>query len=250
MVSDDQTFDEALEAFRQTPLDQWEQELAEVDATAPTRSYAAALQEVRATLRGRQGRDRVARLLEDYHAEAIAPFWDRLRALDLADIAYRTEQMALGGIARVLADLHPKVSLTADAVEVAGGRASREATGAGLLLVPCAFAWPDVLSLTAEPYLATLTYAPRGIGNLWAVPRSSSLGAVEKLLGPTRARILRQLDIAISTTQVAAAMDVSLSTASEHLKVLQATGLVTATRRGREVLYRRTASGDGLLKPR
>lgn len=250
MVRDDQTFEESLAAFRRTPVEQWNRELAEVDESAPARSEAARLGDVRASLHGRAGRERVADLLEEYHAVAIAPYWDRLRALDLADIAYRTEQMATGGVAAVFTDLHPKVTFSADAVEVTGSRISRAATGEGLLLIPCAFAWPDVLSLTAEPYLATLTYAPRGIGKLWTVPRSSSLAAVEKLLGATRARILRQLDIAISTTQVAAAMEISMSTANEHLKVLHETGLITSTRRGREVLYRRTSAGDALLRPR
>jgi DNA-binding transcriptional ArsR family regulator len=35
--------------------------------------------------------------------------------------------------------------------------------GRGLLLVPCAFAWPDVIVRTADPQ-PTVTYSPHGLG--------------------------------------------------------------------------------------
>lgn len=249
MVHDDETFAEAVEQVRQTPVDQWDEDLGRLGHGASHRDGEAAVS-LRRRLHGADGLALVADAFVAYHRIAIAPHWERLRALALADIDWRTAQMAAGGVRAVLSDLHPRVTFTGDALDVTGYYTLRPSTGDGLLLVPSAFAWPEVFSLTAAQYPATLTYAPRGVGKLWTVPSTSALGAIERLLGVTRARILRQLDIPVTTAQVASAMEVSSSTANEHLKVLLGTGLVVSSRHGREVLYRRTATGDTLLQPR
>ncbi len=55
----------------------------------------------------------VVEAMHRYWQTAVEPFWPRLRALSTADLAYRMEQFANGGLARVLADLHPGVALEA-----------------------------------------------------------------------------------------------------------------------------------------
>ena len=126
--------------------------------------------------------------------------------------------------------LHPLVSFHRDTLSVVKcytGRADLRERG--LLLVPCVFAWPDVIVRTANPQ-PSVSYSPRGLGRLWegpAAPRSSPLAAV---IGRTRAAILAQLDLPISTSQLACLLDLTAPTLSVHLKTLEAAGILAARR--------------------
>jgi DNA-binding transcriptional ArsR family regulator len=51
----------------------------------------------------------------------------------------------------------------------------------------------------------------------------------------------------MSTTQVARDLGLSAASVSEHLSVLRRSGLVSARRSGRSVLYQRTLLGTELL---
>ncbi|MFF7209697.1 ArsR/SmtB family transcription factor [Streptomyces sp. NPDC008238] len=75
------------------------------------------------------------------------------------------------------------------------------------------------------------------------VPPSAELA---RLLGPTRAGLLGALARPASTTQLAARHFLSAATVSYHLGVLHRAGLVTRSRAGRTVLYRRTPAGSRL----
>lgn len=69
------------------------------------------------------------------------------------------------------------------------------------------------------------------------------------LLGAPRARLLTLLEEPLSTVELARRLTVTASAVSQHLRVLHATGLVTRSRDGRQVLYRRSALGDQLAPP-
>jgi DNA-binding transcriptional ArsR family regulator len=68
------------------------------------------------------------------------------------------------------------------------------------------------------------------------------------LVGRTRAALLTILGLPRTTTQLASQLALSPPAVSQHLKVLKDAGLVTGRRRGRMVLYQRTAAATGLLK--
>jgi DNA-binding transcriptional ArsR family regulator len=194
------------------------------------------------------GLARVTEALDGYWRVAIAPHWSRLQALLRADIAYRLEQLADGGLDALLRNLHPSVGYdgsTLSIVKYYNGDA--DLSGRGLLLVPCAFAWPDVIVLTAEPNVPTVSYSPRGVGTLWQQEASPDDTALAEILGRTRAVLLSQLDLPMSTTQLASALTLSAPTLSVHLHALHRAGVVTARREGRAVLYSRTELGDDLL---
>ena len=72
-------------------------------------------------------------------------------------------------------------------------------------------------------------------------------GAVDRLLGPNRARLLVALGTPASTTGLAAFTGLPLGSVGGHLKVLRESGLAERRRSGREVLYWRTALGDALV---
>ena len=113
--------------------------------------------------------------------------------------------------------------------------------------MPCAFAWPDVIVLTASPHVPTMSYSPRGIGTLWRQHPTQAGSALAEVLGRTRAILLSQLDLPMSTTQLATALALSAPTVSAHLHALQRAGIVGSRRDGRSVRYARTRLGDDLL---
>jgi DNA-binding transcriptional ArsR family regulator len=193
------------------------------------------------------GLSRIVTELERYWKIALAPYWPRVRSLLDADLAFRLDQLADGGVQQLLNTLHPLVSIDRDAVRVVKyyeGHA--DLRGRGLLLIPCAFAWPDVIVRTADPQPA-LTYAPRGLGRLWEAPRTQHRSALEDVLGRTRATLLGQLDLPMTTTQLATLLSLTAPTLNAHLKSLHAAGLVSSRRDGRSVLYMRTNLGERLL---
>jgi DNA-binding transcriptional ArsR family regulator len=191
---------------------------------------------------------RIARALDSYWLAAIAPCWQRLHALLRDDIAYRLDQLADGGVDALLRDLHPSVRFDGSTLHVEkyyDGDAS--AGGRGLLLVPRAFAWPDVMIRTAGPGPAAISYAPRGLGRLWEQHAATDHGALAEVVGRTRADLLRLLDLPMATSHLATQLRLSAPTLNVHLKALHAAGIVAARRDGRFVLYSRTELGDLLL---
>jgi DNA-binding transcriptional ArsR family regulator len=192
------------------------------------------------------GLARIVTELERYWQVAVAPYWPRIQALLQADLAHRLQQLASGGVRQLFRTLHPLVSFHGDTLQITKyytGHADLRQRG--LLLVPCVFAWPDVIVRTADPE-ASVTYSPRGLGRLWdaASPHHSPLAGV---LGRTRAAILAQLDLPMSTTQLSRQLNLAAPTLNVHLKALHAAGIVSTQRDGRAVLYHRTKLGDQLL---
>ena len=104
------------------------------------------------------------------------------------------------------------------------------------------FRWPCVVAQYASSrpviYYAAL---------VWDEAKASP-DAVARLLGRTRADVLGRIGIPASTTQIALELGVAKATVSEHLGALWEASLVMSRRRGRTVLYERTALGDDLLR--
>ena len=51
-----------------------------------------------------------------------------------------------------------------------GGADHRDLDGEGLVLMPSAFKWDQVVTVIDPPWQPTLIYPARGIGNLWQPP--------------------------------------------------------------------------------
>jgi DNA-binding transcriptional ArsR family regulator len=193
------------------------------------------------------GLARIAAALEDYWRAAVAPHWPRIRALLTADLQHRLRELAAGGVRQLFGTLHPAVSFDGDTLHVVkyyDGTA--DLRGLGLLLVPCVFAWPDVLVRTADPQPA-LTYAPRGLGRLWNLHPATRHVALAGVLGASRTSILAQLDLPTSTTHLANQLGLTAPTINTHLKALHQAGIVSAHRDGHSMLYHRTRLGELLL---
>jgi Helix-turn-helix domain/Family of unknown function (DUF5937) len=258
--------------IRPSPTQAWGNITDELAAVAATPSTVVRT-EIEAQYRGRQIPTLLRFLYDDpsthlptvvgdmakYWHIAIEPMWQRLQALCVADVCYRAEQFASGGVAHVLSALHPSTSFTDDRLLVGHSSQNRHYSSLGdrgLVLVPCAFSWPR-LTVRIPPTSASangsggqqqpsLIYPPRGVATLWQA-RTKEPAPLTALVGRTRAALLASLGLPASTTQLAEQLNLSAAAISQHLKILKESGLAAAHRRGRIVFYQRTEAGTVLL---
>ncbi|MEU2396258.1 metalloregulator ArsR/SmtB family transcription factor [Streptomyces sp. NPDC007369] len=293
-VAFEPSFEEELAAVRRTPPELVRRDLlaahapdplpevlrAAVDAPpAPGDAPVAAL------------RDRLCELLHRYWQIAVRPVWPQIRLVAEADMTYRARQLARGGARLLFADMHPQLrwedggSRGVLRIHRTIGGYEAQASGRGLLLVPCVFAHKPAPPVSREepPWLL---YPSRGVATLWApgtgtgpasrpgsgsgsgpdqaagpagpVGPAGSAGqagpgavpALVPLLGAPRARLLGLLAEPLATVELARRLRVTPSAVSQHLRVLYGAGLVTRARHGRQVLYRRSALGEQLAAGR
>jgi DNA-binding transcriptional ArsR family regulator len=192
-----------------------------------------------------RGMARLTELMTAYWKRVIEPHWPAIRATLEADIAYRAGRLAAGGPLAAFADLHEEVTWSDGALVVDRPYESTvELGGRGLLLVPVAFAWPQLWAMIDPPWQPAIVYAPRGVATLWE-PAEQAPGALADLLGRRRAALLTALPA--TTQELAGALAASPAGVSEHLAVLRRAGLIAGRREGRAVRYARTPAGDALL---
>ncbi|RKN46903.1 ArsR/SmtB family transcription factor [Streptomyces hoynatensis] len=235
------TAEAQLAELRSTPPAQVARELAMVDADLGSLPRDPA-----------RARDLLADQMELAWTRLVAPQWPRLAEVLAADIDHRARLLAAEGFAAVLAELHPRVALVAgregeDTLVIdSHARIRTRLDARGLLLVPSVFAWPAIGVVTVPPWQPTLIYPARGVGALWERPPGGA-DRLAAVLGRTKAALLETLSEPGSTSRLAARLGLSPGTVSEHLTALRGAGLLTTTRRGREVVYRRSPLGDALL---
>lgn len=188
--------------------------------------------------------DRVVEQLRRYRRVALEPVWSRIDRVEEADLDWRVRQFAERGPVGVLSSVHDRLAVVGADAHLETTCVPAAPSRGGVVLVPCVFAWPDLLVHDVEGGPLMLAYGPRGVGSLWHTDVPSG-GGIARALGPTRARLLQALALPASTTELAAELGVAASTVSEHLGALAEAGLVHGVRRGRSVRYSRTAVADG-----
>jgi DNA-binding transcriptional ArsR family regulator len=238
------SFEDELELVRTTPAAQVRNDVEWLlDGRKPPASVMPLLE------RPRHALNRLAASLEEFWRLALEPHWPRIQALLEADLAYRSQRLTQGGPALLFTDLNPAVRWAGNRIEV---DQAHEATvplrDQGLLLVPSAFRWEKVSSITEQPWQPTLLYPARGIGLLWEPGAPEPGEGLASVLGQTRAALLTSLDAPASTTQLAARLEISPGGVSQHLAALREAGLVAGQRQGRSVLYARTELADRMLE--
>ncbi|MEU3492961.1 DUF5937 family protein [Kitasatospora cineracea] len=240
----DQTWADDLAAVLAAPPEPARAEIARClaarpDTDGPARAVLAAPDAVR----------QVAEALDRTWHALLARDWPQLRALCERDVVHRAGELGQRGWAAALAGLHENVRWRDGGIEVPPFDAATTYSlrGAGLLLVPSVFVWPNVAAHHDEPWPCTLIYPARGISALWEPGAAVPPDALAALLGRSRARVLAALDTPASTTQLARSLHQTPGAVADHLAVLRAAGLLSRARAGRSVLYRRTPMGDALI---
>ncbi|SNT52741.1 Helix-turn-helix domain-containing protein [Asanoa hainanensis] len=210
-------------------------------ATAVTKSWEP--QDTR-WLSGADLGPRTAEVLAEGWRRHVAKDWPRRRALLERDIMHRAGLLAAYGWKEAVKNMtRHSVWVGDDAIRFSEqDYPDRWITDEGLVFVPKT---AGVGSWTCErPPLYALVYPARGPAAEVAGPAGDPLGS---LLGPGRARVVRELRRAATSTQLAYTLDVSLGTVSTHLAVLRDAGVVAGARVGRAVVYRLTERGTDLL---
>lgn len=193
--------------------------------------------------RGDTVRDLCAHTLEAAWHALIEPWWPRIQHTLDADIAYRSRLFADSGLTAALTTLDTRLTWAGHVLQIDLASQHQILVGAeGVVLVPSVF---GPLGITYEP--PSISYQARGIASLWTAPGASPQ-TLAHLIGTRRATILLNLDVPSSTTGLAAHCQLPISSTSEHLAVLRATGLVSTHRTGRRLQHARTPLGTALIE--
>ncbi|MCE6994672.1 DUF5937 family protein [Saccharothrix sp. S26] len=183
--------------------------------------------------------------LRAVHDAIIAPVWPRLEGVLQDDVERRGRRLVEAGGPTVLAELHPDVSFHSPRLTVADRTV--EIGERDLVLVPSAFTWPHAY-LRDSPVRLALCYPAHGFGSLWERSDAPTHGALARLVGRTRARLLCELERPSTVTELATRLGVTVGAVSQHLGVLRAAGLAVSHREGRELVSLRTGLGLALVR--
>ncbi|MFC9689354.1 helix-turn-helix domain-containing protein [Kribbella sp. NPDC056951] len=235
-------FTAGLDTVLSTPRQRMRREL---DLVTPPRGSAAWV----AALANGRAADLTAlgTAMQTYYDRALAPYWPTIRARVRAEYLLRTRLHSDDGISGLLGSLRPALRWEPPVLEV-NGPTSRDIhlNGRGLTLIPSYFNWHNPMTMY-DPELPPVVIYPSG--RLGGDPQSVASGnGLGELIGSTRAAGLRAIADGCTTSDLAAGLGVSRSTASEHATVLRGAGLITTERQGLAVWHSLTALGIALLQ--
>lgn len=246
------TVHDELDRVAHTPVEQVAHELQRCRADQSDPPAHAALSDLLAD--PQRARDTITRALLTCWQDLLAPHWPRVQhLLDAdADVAHRAQHLTDHGLTHLMQHLHPDVHHQDEAIQVDWRQPAvlqrRDVDGAGLVLMPSAFTWPQPIAVLDPPWQPTIVYPARGVAELWHRPAADPATALAAVLGPTRARLLIDLEEPDDTTRLAARYSMAPSSVSRHLQALHAAGLLSARRQQRRVLYQRTTLGTALTR--
>lgn len=242
----DMTPGSELEALRSAPLEPMRVDFGKM-VLRSTGSRRRALREMQD--RPARARTMIADAWQDVWDAAIAPVWPQLERLLRSDITVRSRTIAASGISGMADDLHPNVSWGEGAVRVRLRKHSEQVDcrGSGLVLVPSVMSSWGCMVLTEPPAQPTLFYPARGVTAGWTRSATETADALGALLGFARSAILLAASDARTTSQLAQDAGIAVSTASHHLTVLRAAGLIASERAGTRMLHLRTPLGEAMV---
>jgi DNA-binding transcriptional ArsR family regulator len=202
----------------------------------------------------KQALDRLTDAVVAYHHVAVAPYWRLIAAAFDAARAARARTLTDGGLDLLLATLHPRIRWEPPVLEIVGYREGErlDLDGRGLLITF------GVLAL--EPRASVFIAAGGGRAPVMMAPiwERPSLGALDAegvssaglaaLLGRTRAKAIRAIAVGCTTSELARALGVAPTTASEHATVLRNARLISTRRHRNAVLHTLTPLGAALLE--
>ncbi|MEU4566420.1 helix-turn-helix domain-containing protein [Micromonospora sp. NPDC023956] len=241
------SFADELSVVRATPLAQARTELARNLAghrTPP--AHVARILDSPEVVR------QVAEAIGLVWATLVEPDWPRLRTILERDIVQRAGRLVTYGWGAAVTDLDPRLSwepggATGSIVVADRDAATYSLGGQGLLFVPTVFG--TMINYVEPPWPFALVYRASGVADLLGPPAPDRPpDALDRLLGRTRAAVLRALAVPATTSQLVRQLDLTLGGVGGHLAVLRDAGLVTRTRTGRAVRYARTPLGDALAR--
>jgi DNA-binding transcriptional ArsR family regulator len=188
-------------------------------------------------------RARVRRTMEECGQAFFADAWLRIGPRLTADLRLKADLLARRGLAEALTAASPAVSLDHAGQRIIIDKLQDNATstlGRAVAFVPTVFGHPHLVTVHAPGWHPVVQY-PIGTAASDAepaMPMELVQLRIEALAHPVRMRLIRTLARGAHTTsELAAAWQLSAPEVSRHLAQLRKAGLLTAHRRGRYVLY-------------
>ncbi|MGA5822100.1 ArsR/SmtB family transcription factor [Kitasatospora sp. NPDC094028] len=244
---------ELLEQVAATPTTRLRTTLAQIAERQRLPGWASRLGDSPEVLR------QLVDALDQVHAVALAPYWPQVTAQVAADRAVRSHDLLHGGVERLLNGLYPpRIRWRAPVLEVdlvSGLEGDVHLEGRGLLLVPSVFATQaPVINPDAEPQ-PILTYPAHRdeqagpLALTTRAPADDTPAPLAALLGRTRAAVLHVIAQrpGCTTGEIATALAIGPSGASQHATVLREAGLITTLRHRNTALHTPTPAGLALL---
>ncbi|MBM7772065.1 DNA-binding transcriptional ArsR family regulator [Actinokineospora baliensis] len=225
LVPPDRVWPTQLEVMAETSVEDAASQVAQLDA--PPKEVIAAAEA--GTLASR-----FANGMSKFWSTAMADSWPGLKERLDADIAARARIMATEGIGSLLTSLHGDITWDGDTLRIATPW-EQDGRPSDLTVTPVALTWPRFYIQLGDTENAVLYYPPPTLGSANTDP-----AAMAKLLGQTRAALLRDLEAPCTTTDLARRHGLAPATVSYHLSVLHSSGLISKSRAKRTVLYQRT----------
>jgi DNA-binding transcriptional ArsR family regulator len=160
------------------------------------------------------------------------------------DIYSRLRQIESSGLAGMFGDIHPDIMFEGESVRLSHWYKRRcPLGGQGLMLIPSAFAWPQLHTISDSPLQPALIYPALGVGLLWAPQAPPDQDGMAAVVGATRFQVLSLLTTPRTGKDLAEALGVTQSAISQQLAVLRLAGLVRTNRHGRSTIAVRTPLG-------
>ncbi|MEV7162490.1 ArsR family transcriptional regulator [Streptomyces microflavus] len=187
-------------------------------------------------------------LLTAYDAAFLAPYRPWIDAAVASDVAWRSRELAAGGIRALLETFRPMARWSPPVLEVTYPvERDLHLAGRGLLLVPSYFCWRKPITLFDGALLPVLVYP---VEKPVQPPAAASGASLARLLGPTRAALLYEVALrgCATTSELALAVGCSLPNTCQQLAILREAGLAACRKEGRCVLHHPTPLGCRLLE--
>lgn len=238
-------FGEAVDLMLSAPRQRLRADLSKLSTRRTAANWVRQLAEARPETLHRLGHS-----MHAYHRAALSEYWPSLRSALQVDNRQRMQQLTNGGVASMLAGIHPEARWRGQVLEIAAfPNEELRLNGRGLRLQPSYFCWEAPTKLLDENLPPVLVFPIRHAGGLLHRDRSGAdtQERLSALVGRTRATVLALTVEGATTTQLARSCDITLATASHQTAVLRDAGLIVSQRRGKSVTHRATTLGEALL---
>jgi DNA-binding transcriptional ArsR family regulator len=186
--------------------------------------------------------------VNDWAEQLLAPSGRWIASCLHTELLRVSRLIATKGAAAALNEVHPSVRFADGSLHVnqSEGLWSVEARGP-IVLLPVISREETLLARWPQNGpMVVLAYGAAGVETAPQVPADPG-EELCALLGRTRALVLERLGKPASTSELAGGLALAASTVSDHLRALEAMGLVARGRTGQYVLYRRTERARRLL---
>jgi DNA-binding transcriptional ArsR family regulator len=238
-------FDHAVELMLSAPRRQLRSDLSRLSTRRTAATWVRQLAEARPETLHRLGHS-----VRVYHRHALAAYWPSVRSAVQLDNRRRMQQLTAGGIASMLAAVHPSARWNGETLEIAAfPNEDLRLNGRGLRLQPSYFCWTAPTKLLDADLPPVLVFPIQHAAGL--LHRSQEgldgEGRLSALVGRTRASVLALTVDGATTTQLARSCDITLATVSHQTAVLRDAGLIVSRRQGKSVVHQATPLGVALL---